>query len=83
MDRELPHQDEIWRHFKNKLYKIVAIAQHTETDEQLVVYVYFVSSSGYITEHSRPLQWSAIVLYKEISNFKSGIVSERIDLSDF
>ena len=45
--------------------------------------VYFVSSSGYITEHSRPLQWSAIVLYKEISNFKSGIVSERIDLSDF
>lgn len=24
MDRELPHQDEIWRHFKNKLYKIVA-----------------------------------------------------------
>ena len=38
MDRELPHQNEIWRHFKNKLYKIIAIAQHTETDEKLVVY---------------------------------------------
>ena len=38
MYRELPRQDEIWRHFKNKLYRIVAIAYHTETDEQLVVY---------------------------------------------
>ncbi len=38
MDRDLPKNGEIWRHFKNKLYKIIAIAQHTETDEQLVVY---------------------------------------------
>ena len=38
MDRELPHKDEIWRHFKNKLYRIITVAQHTETDEQLVVY---------------------------------------------
>lgn len=38
MDRDLPQNGEIWRHFKDKLYKIVAIAQHTETDEQLVVY---------------------------------------------
>ena len=38
MDKELPRQDEIWRHFKNKLYKIIAIAQHTESDEKLVVY---------------------------------------------
>ena len=40
MDRELPRPDEIWRHFKNKLYKIIAIAQHTETDEKLVVYIW-------------------------------------------
>jgi len=33
MDKDLPHNGEIWRHFKNKLYRIVAIAQHTETDE--------------------------------------------------
>ena len=38
MDRDLPKNGEIWRHFKNKLYKIIAIAQHTETDEKLVVY---------------------------------------------
>ncbi|MCI7330418.1 MAG: DUF1653 domain-containing protein [Selenomonadaceae bacterium] len=29
---------EIWHHFKNHDYKIIAIATHTETREQLVVY---------------------------------------------
>ncbi len=38
MARNLPCQGEIWRHFKNKLYRIVAIAQHTEIDEKMVVY---------------------------------------------
>ena len=52
MDRELPHQNEIWRHFKNKLYKIVAIAQHTETDEQLVVYQAMYGDEGV---YARPL----------------------------
>ena len=52
MDRELPHQNEIWRHFKNKLYKIVAIAQHTETDEQLVVYQAMYGDEGI---YARPL----------------------------
>ena len=44
MDRELPRQDEIWWHFKNKLYRIVAIAQHTETGEQLVVYIEYITA---------------------------------------
>jgi len=42
MDRDLPQNGEIWRHFKDKLYKIVAIAQHTETDEKLVVYKWLI-----------------------------------------
>lgn len=37
-ERALPCQGEKWRHFKNKEYKILAVAVHTETDEQLVVY---------------------------------------------
>ena len=52
MNRELPRQNEIWRHFKNKLYKIMAIAQHTESDEQLVVYQAMYGSEGI---YARPL----------------------------
>ena len=28
----------LYRHFKNKNYRVLAIATHTETDEKLVVY---------------------------------------------
>ena len=52
MDRDLPHNGEIWRHFKNKLYRIIAIAQHTETEEQLVVYQAMYGDGGI---YARPL----------------------------
>ena len=36
--RTLPVPGEFYRHFKNRLYQIVAIAYHSETSEAMVVY---------------------------------------------
>lgn len=36
--RNMPVPGEFYRHFKNKMYQIVAIAAHSETGEKMVVY---------------------------------------------
>lgn len=34
----IPQANQIYRHFKGNLYRVIAVAMHTETEEELVVY---------------------------------------------
>lgn len=53
MNRPIPKANEIYRHFKGKYYRVVSIAQHTETGEQMVVYMALYGNNK---EYVRPLE---------------------------
>ena len=72
MERMIPKQGELYKHFKNKLYKVVTIARDCETMEEMVVYqamygnneCYIRSVSDFMAELSKEQYPNATQKYR-------------------
>ena len=76
MRNRIPRQGEIYRHFKGNLYEILAIAMHTETQENMVVYREVDGDKTYV----RPLDMFVSEVDKE--KYPDAIQNYRFELQN-
>jgi hypothetical protein len=66
MNKVYPKPGEIWKHYKGGQYQIVCMCNHTETNEELVIY----KSLSFGGHHARPFsEWYDVVGKTETSKF--------------
>jgi len=65
-NKQYPQPNEIWQHYKGGKYQIVAMCNHTTTDEVLVIYK-SMSFGGF---HARPYsEWHEQVGETKLAGF--------------